>query len=175
MKELSAFSFVLFFADLLCRRRSDGTSVTVDVRKCRRKVAEGERRWRQSRRVSCSHFSCISSNISLCCALTKNGDYPPHCTEMPVTQRLLVSRIIQPTRRQGGEESARERKEARREKRGEGRVGCLMHRLHKRRCSYLMLVIKAGFEHGRRFCYFPTALEPSPCDSPPLHPGKLSA
>lgn len=50
-----------------------------------------------------------------------------------------------------------------------------MHRLHKRRCSYLMLVIKAGFEHGRRFCYFPTPLEPSPCDSPPLHPGKLSA
>lgn len=38
-----------------------------------------------------------------------------------------------------------------------------------------MLVIKAGFEHGRRFCYFPTPLEPSPCDSPPLHPGKLSA
>ena len=38
-----------------------------------------------------------------------------------------------------------------------------------------MLIIKAGFEHGRCFCYFPTPLEPSPCDSPPLHPGKLSA
>lgn len=38
-----------------------------------------------------------------------------------------------------------------------------------------MFIIKAGFEHGRCFCYFPTPLEPSPCDSPPLHPGKLSA
>lgn len=47
--------------------------------------------------------------------------------------------------------------------------------LTQRKCSYLMLIIKAGFEHGRRFCYFPTPLEPSPCDSPPLHPGKLSA
>lgn len=47
--------------------------------------------------------------------------------------------------------------------------------LTQTRCSYLMLIFKAGFEHGRRVCYFPTPLEPSPCDSPPLHPGKLSA
>ena len=47
--------------------------------------------------------------------------------------------------------------------------------LTKRRRSYLMLIIKAGFEHRRRFYYFPTPLEPSPCDNPPLHPCKLSA
>lgn len=47
--------------------------------------------------------------------------------------------------------------------------------LTQRRCSYLMLIIKTGFKHGRCFCYFPTPLEPSPCDSPPLHPGKLFA
>lgn len=55
----------------------------------------------------------------------------------------------------------------------QGHTGCAS--LTQRRCSYLMHIIKAEFEDGRRFYYFPTPLEPTPCDSPPLHPGKLSA
>lgn len=72
-----------------------------------------------------------------------------------------------------GEKEGTKREKKRKARRGTCRAPNAS--LTQRRCSYLMLIIKAGFEHGRRSCYFPTPLEPSPCDSPPLHPSKLSA
>lgn len=128
-------------------------------------------------------FSCIWRNISsvahsCVCTLLSQRVENIFWTEMPWPKGCLsvglFNWFLKQDARQGCKELGRNQKRGKaKAARGTRRVPNAS--LTQRRCSYLMLIIKAGFEHGRCFCYFPTPLEPSPCDSPLLHPCKLSA
>lgn len=125
------------------------------------------------RNISSTTQNCV------CGVLSQRTEY--FLCRDAMTSRLLVSQIIQLILKQDSRhgwrksERGKKRPKERKGKTKEKGTCTVPNASLTQRCSYLMLIIKAGFEHGRRFCYFPTPLEPSPCDSPPLHPGKLSA